>query len=178
MNISKTVLGIGTVTLLVIGLAIGYTLAPRTELVQGISSPGATGSTAKLYTITFSPSTGTSTSLLNTDGTDRAVTSTVAYCTGIGSSFSGFAGAGLANLTLKSSTSTSATVTAATLANINYMYNASVSTSSPWLSIASSTIGGGLGDVTRVWPTGTYINFEFNATNTASCTLGVSAIPL
>lgn len=168
------------VALIVIALiAIGGYFYPAFNGFAGAASnSGAFTNTPGLYTVTLNPLTSTSTAILNSGATDRDIESSVLYCSAMGSSFTGFSGTALANWILKSSTSTSPTVTAATLANTNYIFNATVSTSSIYLNIASSTIGGGIGDVTRLWPAGTYINFEFNATNTASCTIGVTAFPL
>ncbi len=129
-------------------------------------SVGATFNTAKVGQVNISPTIGaTTTGVLNTDATDRFIESTYYACSGVGTSQTAFTGAGLAALTLKIATGT--TQAPAAITNGNTIQQ-TVSTSTPDSYTASTTIA----SMIRIWPTGTYLNFEFNATNTAACTVG------
>lgn len=178
MNTKNVLLGIGVVVvagIAVLGLFFPRSTSLTTTVVQGISNVGASNSTSKLFTITSSPSTdgATTSSILNTDGTDRAVTSVVAFCTGVASSKTYLTGTGLAAFTVQMSTSTSAVDAKA---NTNYVASFTIATSSSWSQVSSTTPYAGA--VNSVWPTNTYLNITYNATNTASCTIGAYVISL
>lgn len=162
---------------LLVGFAVGYVVFNKANIVRGVSSDGVTNSTSKIATITLSPATAsaTTTSLYNGDGTDRVITSSMVSCTSVGTSKTYLTGAALASFTLQMSTSTSATGNA--MSNTNYAANLTISTSSPWTYTSSST-DPVLGSMSRIWPTNTYLNPTFNATNTAVCTLGVHYLSL
>lgn len=176
MNKITTILLLGVIAL-VGGLYFRNSIVNYSTNVQGVSSPGATNSSAKEYTVTMAPATlsATSTSLLNTDGTDREIISSVTACTSVGNSFTSVTGAGLANWIVQMSTSTSNG--GGLQGNNNFASNITISTSSPWVFVASSTETFPT-YVARVWPTNTYLNILFNATNTAACTVGVRTLSL
>lgn len=146
--------------------------------LAGASSPvGTTNSTAKFYQVVMTPSTSaaSSTSLLNTDGTDRVISSSQGACTGVGTSLSYLTGAGIASWTVNMATSS----TAAQTGSVNYAANLTISTSSALLDyVAASTTTPFPNDIARIWPAGTYLTITFNATNTATCTLGVHTLSL
>lgn len=167
------------VTLLLVGglylkkSSVNYT----TTTLGGVSSAGATSSTADEYSVIMAPSTdaATTTSILNTDGTDREITSSVVACTSLGNSFTFQTGAPLANFNVRMSTSTVAGGLQANTTNL--ASNITIATTSAWFYLASTTEPNPT-YVGRVWPSGTYLNILFNATNTATCTVGVRALGL
>jgi len=173
---TKALIGLAYVILALVAIG-GYGYPKFAAVVQGVSPAGSTGSTQKLYTIDVAPATATSTFLFNTDGTDRAVTDVLAYCTSVGTSKTGFTGTGLANWNVTAATTSVNTVPVLSAVNTNYLTNTNISTSSAWSYFSSSTMATA-NDMTRVWPTGTYLMFSFNATNTAACTIGVRTVSL
>lgn len=160
---------------LIVGGLIGYSLHTQSIQVGAGSASGTTFSTAKVSQITgFAPSTAsaTTTSVYNGDGFDRIVTDSFSYCTGVGTSFSYLAGSGLANLIFTAATSSNATLYGVT--NNNFLVNTPVATTTGGgtVYVASSTQPVA-GAPSMIWPAGTYLVFRANATNTASCTVGV-----
>lgn len=164
------------VILLVCAFFVGKSFGTADQFAGATSTTGATNTTAKLYSIAMAPATdsASTTSLYNGDSVDRGIIQSVAFCTGVGTSKTYLTGTGLASWTLQMSTST-ASVDAK--ANTNYASNLTLATSSAWVEVASTTYAV-LGATGLVWPTGTYLNITFNATNTAACTVGVSAVSL
>lgn len=119
----------------------------------------------------------TSTSIINTDGNDRYITSEKATCESVGTSKTAYTGTGLASLTLSIATST--TANPASNANTNTLPVITVATSTTQFGIASSTVGTpGNGLVGNVWLAGSPLTITANATNTATCTVGVDYIGL
>lgn len=172
-NISLVLIGLA----LVVGLVAGHSFWGKVAApVAGGPSPvGTLRSNAKDYTVTFIPATGTATttSILNSDSTDRYVTNDYIFCTGVGTSKTAYTGTGLASLTFTAATTSTANPTS--LTNTNYILNSSVATSSTVTFVATSTEGV-IAGWSRIWPTGTYLTFSSNATNTAICTVGVHTI--
>lgn len=166
---------------LIVGAIAGFILAPRQNVsytVQGISSPGATNSSAKEYTVTMAPllAAGTTTSLLNTDGTDRFIKDSFAACTGVGTSNAYLTGTGgIAALLVQMSTSTVGST--GLQGNTNYASSITISTTTPWAYTSTSTLAA-TGVAGLIWPSGTYLNITFNATNTAACTVGARTVNL
>ena len=145
--------------------------------VQGISSTSVTNNTARSYSITVAPATAsaTTTSLINTDATDRAITSSFAVCTAVGNSFTFTSGAALTSWLLQMSTSTVSGL--GLQGNTNFAASLTLATTTAWMPYTASTTPG----VTPsyfVWPSGIALNMTFNATNTAACTIGVTALSL
>lgn len=142
--------------------------SPEVEQLGAGSAVGTTFNTAKIAGITMAPATAaaSSTSLLNPDSTDRVVRSASAYCTGVGTSQTYLTGAGLLSTgwTLNMAT----TSTAAQTGSTNYVASITLATTTGYVYSATSTTPA-IGDVTRLWPAGSYLTLTFNATNTAAC---------
>ncbi len=173
MNTKNTIVSVLVVLLLGIGAFLFGT--SQNSAVQGVSQAGVINSSAKLYSTSMAPATAsaTSTSILNTDSTDRGIIFGVTSCSAVGTSKTYLTGAGLAALLVNVSTSTSAIYSngGATKA-----LSLTIATSSAWEEQFVSSPANGA--VSFVWPTGTYLNFTFNATNTAACTVGVATVSL
>lgn len=137
--------------------------------VGTVSSPvSSTFSTAKVAQVNLFPTiAATTTGLLNTDSSDRYIESTYVACSGVGTSQVGYTGAGLTSTGWLFNVATGTTQAPASITNSN-KWSTSIPTSTPDAYVASTTAQ----SLWRVWPTGTYLNFEFNATNTAACTVG------
>lgn len=182
----KTITIIGTVCVLV-GFVCGlfFSLQQKTEVVrevvQGVSTAGTVNRSPVLLssTLNLSGTSGTSTQIQNNSGYDLAVTSSFAFCTGAGTSYTwpNSAATGLTNLLMQMAT-TSATGLGLQ-GNINYIGN---------LVVPTTTVSG-IGYVpsstepvtytgTRVIPSGAYLSITSNATNTATCSVGVNAVRL
>lgn len=164
----------------IIAIAGLYFIVRTNNLVQGVSTGGSISNSAKIAAISSVPSTATatSTSLFNGDGTDRGIIDSFAFCTNTGTSKTYLTGAGLLAWVVQMATSsTDGSGTTGLQGNTNYVSNNTISTSSPW-SYNATTTNPVLGDVTRIWPAGTYLNVVYNATNTASCTSGVRYLSL
>jgi hypothetical protein len=170
------------ILLAVVGIAaiVGGYFYPKFAFVGGAPT-GSTYGTQKQASIVFAPATGsaTSTSILNTDSTDRMVTIVQNVCGGVGTSQTAYTGAGLASLTLKAATTT--TSAPAIVSNTNLVESIVISTSTSDFVMASSTSSGLVGTSAASlgslrWPTNTYLTFFTNATNTAICTVGVQYV--
>lgn len=164
-----------TVIALVIGIAAitGAYFFPKYSGSFGNSPVGTEFGTQKIAAVAWSLSSGsaTSTSLYNGDQNDRVIESSFVACDTVGTSRTAYTGAGLASLILRAAT-TSADAPAI-VSNTNYAVNISpLATSTPVVLAASSTEGV-LNGYSRVWPSGSYLTFFSNATNTAQCTVGV-----
>lgn len=162
------------VVVILVGIVGGYffPLSVPQVTVQGSNAVGTTFNTAKVAAINIAPATAaaTSSSILNTDTTDRIIMDSFAACTGFGTSNTAYTGTGLASLLIRmATTSTSAP---ANLTNTNYAANLTIATTTAVGYTASSTEGI-LTGYSRIWPTGTYLTIQPNATNTAACTVGV-----
>lgn len=158
-----------------------YQYPQVTKVVQQIGSPaGSTFNTAKVATIEWAPSilTGTTTSIFNSDTSDRTVESVKYSCTTLGTSKASETGAALLSLNFKAATTSSSNPAGQLGANTNYLFNSNVATTTPFQYVSSSTPGiattAGTLDFVRVWPASGYITFLSNATNTATCLVGVS----
>ena len=176
MNYLKA--SIAFVLAVVIGVAIyGAYQYPKQILALG-SPVGATFGTAKIAAVNISPLTGaaSSTSILNTDSSARWVKSTDAACTGVGTSFAFVGQAGIASWLLQAATTSQANN--GLQGNTNYVSNMIVGTSTSFSQSASSTVASTLtfGTDNYYWPSGSYLTFTFNATNTAACTVSASYI--
>lgn len=169
-NMSPKALSLG---LIVVGIvAILGLRFPHAELQNATAAPaGSTFGTQKQGSISFIPSstTATSTSILNSDSTDRFLTIEQSACQGVGTSFTS-----VSALTLKAATTSTASPGVVT--NTNLAESITIATSSTYFVSATSTnssIGQsaiGLGSL--VWPAGSYLTFWVNATNSAVCTVG------
>ena len=157
-------------------LGVSY---PKANL--GASPAGSTFGDAKQAMIAINlaapGANATSTSILNSDGNDRFITSEEVSCEGVGTSKTAYTGAGLASLTL--TVATSSTAAPASNANSNTLPVITIATSTAYFGIASSTVGApGNSSVSNVWAANSDLTFTANATNTALCTVGVKYIGL
>lgn len=174
--------------LAVLGAATFFGYSPFLKLVTNVSqnfssSPsGTTFNTAKFAGIVANMASpganATSSSILNGDANDRFITSVDYGCEGVGQSNS-ISGGGLASLSFKVATTSTASPIA--LSNTNILNTSAffIGTSTTIFLVASSTAGIGntnSASSTLIWPTGTYLTFYTNATNTAVCTFGVKYI--
>jgi len=166
---NKTKASIIGVIVLIVGAIVGF--LSNTEAPITGSAVGTTFNSAKVAQINFSPATGsaTTTSILNTDDSNRWVKRSFAFCTGVGTSYTAYTGAGLAALTFK--VATTSTAAPALVTNTNYASDMTIATSSTFSAVSSSTINASA--VANVWASGSYLTFIANATNTAACTVGV-----
>lgn len=184
---------------IIVGIAIigGY-FFPKYKVGSGAvagtnSGAGVTNSSAKLYTTTFSPSSpsATSTTLTNTDATDRIIISGIVTCVNATTSYTAYTGSGLAKWLIQIATTSGSITGALADVNSNYAMNITVPTStnvsgananpgvaSPQLgnTYSASSTEGILPYTSRIWPTGVGLTVSSNATNTASCTVGVNTI--
>jgi hypothetical protein len=146
-------------------------------LVQQLgSATGSTFGTAKVAEVVMAPTTqaATSTSILNTDSSNRWVTDGFAHCTGNSTALTNGTGAGLANLTLKAATTSTSAL--GIQGNPQLAANITMGTSTTYTYNSTTTPTGtiGTGAVTYLWAAGSYMSFVFNATTTsASCVVGV-----
>lgn len=169
MDKSLKVLGL---IILVTILAGGYFYPKQVQNnnVGAASSSGQTFSGSNSTTVTFAPLTSSSTSILNNGGNDRDITKVVVSCQGIGTSYSYNGATAIASWQL-SNVATTSVSSNGNQGNVNYMYAATtIATTSPY-SFMSTTTEGVIYAVSRIWPVNTYLTFNFNATNTAACSL-------
>ena len=168
---------------LIVGLVIGYVLSSTSVHLGAVSTSGTYNNDVGISQITFTPSTSTSTSILNSGASDRAVIGSYGMCTSIGTSTTLTTGTGLANWTLQSATTSGSSL--GVQGSTNFIFNTTIATTSNTAAAnatgngiyyASSTAARNIGSY--IWPVNTYLTFDFNATNTASCSLGVTWLPL
>ncbi len=162
---------IAIVAVLIVSIGGGYFFPSVAQAPQEVgSSTGTTFGTAKIATVVMAPATAaaSSTSILNPDASDRKIESFVVDCSGVGSSLSYLAGLGIASWTVTFATSS----TGAQVANTNgTTLNLSTSTVDLYNILGNATTTPALN---RVWAAGSYLVPTFNATNTASCVVGVN----
>lgn len=156
---------------------------PKALHSVGVASPVATTfNDAKVAVINFNPlaAPATTTSILNTDATDRIIVSAFSYCQGMGTSGSPGGTGVIPAVTLQAATtSTAAPVNISTLTN--FVFNTTIATSTVVTGntvlpsqYQASTTPPVLGDIGRIWKAGSYLTFFVNATNTAACQVGVT----
>lgn len=172
---NKTVIGIGAMVCVLLGIVIGYSTHKSPVLGGAVSSSGTSNVTTSWSSIVFNPLTSSSTSIYNTGASDRAIMGSYVFCTTIGTSYTYATGAGLTSWTLLAATTT--TNANGLQGSTNYIVNATVATATPNYYVATTTEGAPL-YTGRIWPAGTYLTYNFNATNTASCSLGAEWMPL
>lgn len=169
----------GKALLAVLGAVIvSWAIYGAYQYPLAVGSPaGSTFSNAKFAGATASLATpganGTSTSILNTDSSDRYITSLVAACSGVGTSRVAYTGGGLAALLITAAT-TSTAAPSSLPSGYNTILGAAITmpTSTPASGVASSTMGTGMSTTTLIWAANSYLTFQTNATNTAACTFG------
>lgn len=153
-----------------VAAALVVTFVDTPQAAPAGSPVGSSFTAAKIAAVNISPATAgaTSTSILNSDGSARWVLSGFTSCTGTGSSQTFLTGAGLAAFRMQAATTSVANLGAQ--GNVNFAINMIVSTSTALSNNATTTSNS---NFLAYWPTGTYMTFTFNATNTAACTAGV-----
>lgn len=166
----------------IIGLAIygayQFPVAPEATVS---STAGSTFSFAKYAGVradlSAPGSTGTSTSVYNSDSSERYITGIRSGCSLVGTSRTAYTGAGLAALLFSAATSSTASPAVQTNTNKVGGGDVTVGTSTPNYAVAtSSATGSGSNAVYNIWPAGSYLTFTTNATNTAQCTFGVDYV--
>lgn len=160
----------------VVAIMVGGYFYPKYSMPVGTVSTTntTTFNSAKVAEVGFIPATAgaTSTSILNTDSTDRVVIDSFYYCNVLGTSYVANTGSGLANLTFTAATTS--TASPAALGNTALLLSSNVATTSAGASTyVSSSTTPYPDNSSRLWKSGSYMTFFSNATNTAQCVAGV-----
>lgn len=148
---------------------------PKAQNFVGAVPAGSTFNTAKFAGIVVSlanpGANGTSTSITNSDTSDRYVTAWKVGCEGVGTSKTAYTGTGLASLQLSIGT-TSAAAPASFASDDAIITNQVIGTST--VNMASSSSAFQItAPLATLWRSGEKMTFYWNATNTAACTVGV-----
>lgn len=150
-------------------------LSNTTTVQQVAGSPAGTSfNTSKVAAINISPQsiTSTSTSLLNSDASDRIVTESFVTCSGL-TSMNGSTAAGVSTFQWWAATSSTAAPTASVFNAPFAAMNITVATSSGDGFTSTSTFTG-TAVYARRWSAGTYMVFQTNATSSSAvCQAGV-----
>lgn len=164
----------GVAALAVAGLFLPMNKVETT--VGSASAVGSTFSTAKVAYKAWTLSNGaTTTSLYNSDSSDRIIRSVDYTCSGVGTSLTAVTGTGLANLIFTAGTTSTDAPAVPTLGNS--VFSSTVATTVPEIYLSSTTHGLTTSAFVRRWGAGTYLTFVSNATNTAACVIGVTYMP-
>lgn len=143
----------------------------------GVGTAGNTFNTAKVASVIMTPSAignnGTSSSILNTDATDRFITDAFVACANATSTVFSPTG-GVANWQVFAAT-TSAANANVSIATPNLALNVNVATGTYDVYVSTSTY---TATFTRRWLTNSYLTFGWNATSSggSSCNVGVHYI--
>lgn len=171
MNYIKYIVGA-----VILGAILWAGITYPIPVLFGSSTAGNTFNAAKFAGIVANlaapGSNATSSSVLNSDSTDRYVTGVRYGCSGIGSSRTAYTGAGLASLQLTVGTTSTAAPAAVPSQAFLVASALVIATSSVNNTAGSSTPTVALGNA-GLWTAGSYMTFWLNATNTAVCTFGV-----
>lgn len=169
-----------TITNVFLGLAIvllAYMAFVKVVPAFGAASPtGATFNDAKVAEIAMVPIdlTSTTTSILNTDGSDRVVDSSFVSCATTSQTVFGSHGAGLATWAFQMATTAVANL--GLQGNTNHVADLTVPTSTADASYVASSSIPVLGNRNRIWPANTYLSMLSvgSSTNaTITCQAGV-----
>lgn len=150
---------------LALGLVGGYFI-PR-PTAQMVGAIGDTNASPRLNQVVANPQSGTTyASFYNSDANARVVSGVYYWVNGIASSTA---------LTLQAATTTTATGLGG---NTSYVYNGTLSSTTQYQYISSSTPTAS--DAIRLWPAGTYLNFVASGTSSPTTTMivGVDYKPL
>lgn len=170
----------------VLGTLAFFNLTPFRTIVQSVfggttGTAGNTYGTEKIAAIVINLAgtgqNGTSTSITNTDATDRYVSSVKIGCEGFPATITDYNGA-KASLQVSIGTTTSASPSAF-LSTAAVAQNLTVPTTTNSTLVAAATttpaaFGLASTSVAFIWPTGTSMTFFWNGTTTAKCTEGVA----
>lgn len=169
MNYTKYIVAV----LVLIAIAGAYfypeSLPTPTPLGVASSTAGATNNDAKRVSIAMAPisAAATSTSILNSDATDRIVIDAGVTCTGLTNMF-GSDSAGLVNYRWTAGTSSVAAPTASVINATLAAMNVTVATTTPDGFTATSTY---TNPYARRWNAGSYMVFQTTGTSSAAaCT--------
>lgn len=159
------------VLILGLGILIGHSFWGQTKLTVGTNAVGTIATTAKEATIIYSlaSQSSTSTSILNTDSTDRIILATYQSCQNLGSSFSPVTGSGITNLIIQAATTS--TAAPVLLGNSNLIMSSIVATTTTSFELVSTSTTAS-SEISRIWASNSYLTFNTNATNTAICLVG------
>lgn len=181
MNNKSLIVSVIVVFLIAIG---AYFFPKMNSFVGAVSPSGSYFNDQNASSIVFSPLTGTSTSILNNGGSDRAITAIRIYCSSIGTShtfLTGNTGTGADLASWQLSAATTSIANLGLQGNANYILASgtviSTSTGNGLFYIASTTEGV-LAYASRIWPVNSYLTFNTNATNTATCSYDADWISL
>lgn len=173
------------VLVLIIAIAGGYEY-PKFHYSVGVVSPaGTTNSTFQIASVNITPLTAaaTSTSLLNNTTIDRSVTGLDIFCQGLGVSnqfsIGQTGGLTLSNLVLQTATTTVPNEGFQGASSLSIYASTTIATTTPLgTTFTSTSTEGVVTGINRIWPAGTYWTIDFNATNTAACTVSTKFIAL
>lgn len=169
--IKNILLALG-ITMVVFG---AYFFPMVKETVELGSAPGTQFGTAKVAQVNINPQsiTSTSTSLYNSDGSDRFVTDAFVSCSGL-TSMAGATAGGVATFNWTAATTSSPAPTATVATRALAAMQVTLATSTAYNLTATSTYAT---PWPRIWRAGEYMTFQTNATSSATaCTVGVSYI--
>lgn len=169
--------------IVVLAIVVGVLVWNEGHNQIATASPvGTTGNIAKFASVTWAMTSATSSSVLNSDASDRDIIAIKYGCNSVGTSFTAFTGAPLtsAGLTLKAATTSVPASSSVAVSNTNLAFSSTIATSTAsagLLTFASSTMAAGGAYQNQVWLTGSSLTFFTSATNTAVCTIGVEYLP-
>lgn len=166
---------ITNILLAVLIVLVGYAVFFAPHVLGAASPAGATNLDAKVASVAMAPisRTATSTSILNSDGTDRIVTDAFVSCTGL-TNMNGVDTLGLATYNWTAATSSTPAPTASIAAAQLAAMQVTVATTTSDGYTATSTY---TSPFSRRWNAGSYMVFQTNGTSSAvSCTPGVHYI--
>lgn len=171
---NKYLIGAFVVALAVVAyVGVKYPLA--IPMVNSGSPTGSTFNTAKVAEVVMAPTdtlAATTTSIQNTDTSDRWVTDIFANCQG--DTTAKASNVGLANFNLKAATTSVANL--GLQGNGNLAGNLNLATSTIYSANSSSTptAANGAGAMLYLWKAGSYMTYLFNGTTTSStsCIVG------
>lgn len=168
----KILLGV----LVVVGIVGSYYYPRFHQLAGTASTTGSTFNTAKVAEVAMAPIslTSTTTSLLNSDATDRIVDSSFVSCATSSLQVFGAAGAGLANWIWQFATTSVANL--GLQGNTNFASQITVATSATDNAYTASSTQTGLGARGRLWPSGGYLSIlsiGSSTNSTLTCQAGV-----
>lgn len=146
----------------------------ETRVSFGASPTGSTFTAEQQASVTVNFATATSTFIQNVSGNDYYVTATKILCNGVGSSNTPYTGTGLASWQFTVGTSSTNVAGFTFHPYAGTMVNFAVATATPQLIVASSTLATATSSIPSIWPAGSFMEFQSNATNTAVCTIGVN----
>lgn len=156
---------IGLLIVVLAGITWAGITFPK-QIQFGASATGSTFGTAKIAEVVMAPQsrTATSTSILNSDSSDRVVLDAGVNCSGLSNMFGSTSG-GLSTYQWYAGTTSSAAPTASIASNALLAMNVAVATTTSAGFTATSTY---TNPYARIWGAGTYMTFQTNGTSSAT----------